>query len=473
MDLAISNVINVSVATPQTGVGEYNTSNLAIFTEEPYQSSFGDDGYKIYLSPTEVATDFGTDSKTYAMALGVFSQQPNILAGGGYLVVIPFITAVHDFVLTGVPASGSFTLTFTQGATAAIDWDDTASEIQTKVRVISGFESAVVTGSLASQSFSIAFTGYYGAVALPTVGGAGLQTSAPAAITITPSADAVGEDVAAAITRTVGLVQYFAGMGTKVFTEADMLEAAAVVQALNKLFFFTSFTEADVDEGGMLDLLATGSFTKSRAVPYFDDLDTALVYMASYAGSGLSVDFTGSNTTKTMHLKTLNGVQPDPSMTQTLLQKCKDAGADVYVSIQGVPKVFTSGENTFFDRMYNLLAFVGDLEVSGFNVLAQTSTKIPQTETGMDVLKGAYRKVCEKYVSNQYLAPGQWTDPTTFGNQENFFLNLEQRGYYIYSAPLSAQLPAARAARSAPLVQIAIKEAGAMHSGNVIVNVNP
>ena len=65
-----------------------NTSNLALFTDELPAMSFGSLGYSIYLSPSQVALDFGTSSRTYQMALSVFSQQPNILNGGGQLIVI-------------------------------------------------------------------------------------------------------------------------------------------------------------------------------------------------------------------------------------------------------------------------------------------------------------------------------------------------------------------------------------------------
>lgn len=371
-NLSIANVINVSVATPQSGLGKYSPNNLAIFTRDTPDPVFSS-GYKIYLSPTEVADDFGTGSATYSMANAVFSQQPNILAGGGYLVVIPFTSM---------------------------------------------------------------------------------------------------ETIDAAITRTKNLVEYFGIMCAELTTTDHMLAAAAVVQALNKIAFWFSYTPADIDPGGMLDQLTTGGFTKNRGLYYGNNLATALVMMASYAALGMSVNFDGSNTTLNMHMKTLSGVQPDPNMTQTLLNKAIAAGADTYVSIQGVPKVFCSGANVFFDRMFNLGWFVGAVTVAAFNVLAQNSTKIPQTESGMDILRGAVRQVCQQAVTNQFSAPGAWTNPVTFGNQQDLYLNVSQYGYYIYSTPIAQQSPASRADREAPLVQVALKEAGAIDSASIVINVN-
>lgn len=281
------------------------------------------------------------------------------------------------------------------------------------------------------------------------------------------------ETLQAAVARTQGIVQYFGVMATEITGLTDMLATAAVIQALNKIAFFVKRDPDTIEPGGELDQLTTGGFTQSRGLFYGSDDDSdALVMMASYAGKGLSVNFSGSNTTITMHLKDLTGVQPDPSMTQTLLEKAIDAGADTYVSLQGVPKVFCSGANDFYDQVYNLRWFVGALQVAGFNYLAESSTKIPQTEDGISGLKGAYRQVCQQAVSNQYSAPGTWTSAVTFGNQSDFLLNIGQVGYYIYSTPISQQSQADREARQAPIIQIALKEAGAVHSSTVIVYIN-
>jgi hypothetical protein len=372
--LELSNIINISVSQTPAGIGALNTSNLALFTDDTPAGTFPAVGYGIYLSPDGVATDFGTGSDTYKMALQVFSQSPNILANSGYLVVIALL--------------------------AAETLDD-------------------------------------------------------------------------AIVRTKDLVQYFGIMSTKIETQVDMLAAGAIVQAEPKIAFFASRLSADVAPGGKLDLLRSNNYTHSRGLYYGGATDlSALQMMAAYAGRALSTNFTGSNTTQTMQLKDLVGVTADPSMTQNIFDDCQDAGVDVYASVQGVSKVLTSGANSFFDDVYNLQWFVISLQVAGFNALAQSSTKLPQTENGVSSLKSAYRQVCEQAVNNQFLAPGTWTSPTTFGNLADFLANISQRGYYIYSTPISQQSAVDRAARVAPLIQIAVKEAGAIHSSSVIVNVN-
>lgn len=469
-DLSLSNIINVSVSEAPAGLGEYNTSNVALFSHEPFAESFGDLGYKIYLEPTEVGTDFGTDSETYNQALLIFGQAPNILANNGYLVVIPFVEAIQHLALSGVAASGSFILNYGAEATAAINWNDAVGVIQTKLQALAGLESVVVGGSIASQSLTVNFSGVEGPIALLTITSNTLETSGSTSITFTVTTTQAGETFAAAITRASSLVQFFGIIVTLVVAQAALLAAAAVVQAMNKVMVIVGSDPADVATGGKLDLLRTGGFTKTRGLFYGDS--NPLDFPGAFAGRGFSTNFDGSNTTQNMHLKDLSGVQPDSTLNQTLLDLCTAAGADVYGSFQGIPKIFESGANRFFDQVYNEGWLVGAIQIAGFNYLATASTKIPQTENGMDGLKGAYRQVCEQANANAYSAPGKWNSATTFGVQSDFLQNITQRGYYIYSTPIAQQSQADRAARKAPLVQIALKESGGINSSTVIVVVN-
>jgi len=488
--LALTNIINISIATPQPGIGAYNTSNLAILTRDTVNlATFGTAGYKIYTSPAQVGVDFATSSNTYAMANAVFSQQPNILLGGGYLVIIPFLsTAQVGQQLVTVPlstgglpaASGTFILSYNSSSSTAIAYNASAATIQTDIRVCTGLSSATVTGVTyqsngAIASFYVNFVGVSGADALFTLGTNSLADTNSVAITPTVAITIIGsssETLDQAILRSSSLVQYFGVMAAEVCTQAVLLLAAAVIQTLNKLLFDVTYTASDVSAGGRCVAIQQANFTQTRCLFYDDVLADSLTFMAAYAGLGLSTVFTGSNTTQTMHLKTLSGISPDPNITQTLLTNAIAAGADTYPSLQGVSKVFCSGANDFFDNQYNLQWFAGALQVAGFNYLATTNTKIPQTEQGMDGLKGAYRAVCEQAVANQFLAPGAWNSATTFGNVNSLVKNVAQRGYYIYSQPISLQSQANRVARSAPLIQMAIKYAGAIQSTSVIVYVN-
>jgi|SRR6185312_1743504 len=476
--LAISNIINVSVSQISSGANAYNTSNLALFTDEaPNLGTFGNLGYAIYVSPTQVGIDFGTASSTYAMALAVFSQQPNILNGNGQLIIILLKNSKQNLAFSGIAASGTFEITSTNGSTAAINWDDTASEIQTKLQAVTGQSEWIVTGSIASQSLNIQCASTYGAVTLFTISANSLMTSAPAAITITVTSTQAGETIQAAITRTQGLVNYFGVMVNEtlsVIGQTDLLAAAAVIQSLLLIGFFVSNQEADIQSGGMIDLLATGSLDHTRGLYYGDSTAlNDLIFLASYASLGLSTNFTGSNTTQTLNLKQLVGVQPDLTLTQTIYNLAVAAGADTYPSWQGTPGISSTGANTFYDQVYGTLWFAGAVQIAEFNYLATTNTKIPQTEAGMDGLKTSARGVCQQAVTNGFVAPGTWNSATIFGDPSKFILNISQFGYYIFSTPIAQQSQSDRDDRLSPLAQIAIKLAGAIQKGNTIVYINP
>lgn len=482
--LPLSNVISISASQTPTGAGQLNKSNLALFTRDaPNLGTFGNLGYQIYFSPSQVATDFGTASYTYQMAVQVFSQKPNILLPGGYLVIIPLIAgtaAVQNIAFSAVAASGTFMLTSPDlygGTTVAINWNDTAAQIQAKLNAIENMRGATVTGSIASLDLVVTLPNIDGVAALLTVSNDTLQTAGAAAVTLTVTTTTpgvAGETLTAAIARTQNVIQYFGVMTAEYVASADSQTAAAAIQALTKIAFFVSTFSADVAPAGYLDYFRSASLTQARGLYYSGNtLLSALQFMAAYASLGMSVDFSGSNTTTTMNLQQLAGVVADPNITATIWQQAVTAGADTYVSYQGVAGISCAGANQFFDQVYNLLAFSSDLQVAGFNYLAQAGTKIPQTESGMNGYKAALRVVCEQYVQNQYLAPGTWTSPVTFGNQVAFQNNISQRGYYIYSAPLSQQNPVNRAARQAPLVQLAGKQAGAIQSGAILVSINP
>lgn len=281
-----------------------------------------------------------------------------------------------------------------------------------------------------------------------------------------------GETLAEAITRAQGLVFFGACAYTMTgLTDVEILAAGAVAESSRKMLFVVSDDDTDlVGPGGLFFKVQDQGLKHTRCLFYGSDDPAKMLW--AYMGRAMSVNFSAANTTLTMNLKQLLTVSADSTLTQTIIANAKAVGADVYASIAGRASVLSYGANDFFDDVYNLDWFVGSLQVAGFNFLAQTSTKIPQTEAGMAGLKSAYRGVCQAAVSNAFVAPGAWTSPDTFGNPQDFIRNVADFGYYIYSSPVSAQSAADRDLRKAPPIQLAIKYAGAIHTSDVLVYVN-
>jgi len=278
------------------------------------------------------------------------------------------------------------------------------------------------------------------------------------------------EDLADAIARVKDTI-YFGGCSYTYSADAEeVLAAATYCQSISKLLFVVSYDSDDLEEDGLLYDIQDQTLTKTRGLYYSSSTDSESMKWA-YAGRGMSTNFSGSNTAQTMNLKQLSGISSD-DISQTVYGKAEAVGSDIYVSIAGRSSVISFGANSFFDDEYNMNWFIGALEVAGFNYLATTSTKIPQTEEGMNGLKGAYRAVCQRAVSNRFVAPGTWNSGDTFGDPEDFVRNIADFGFYIYSSPIAEQSQAEREARESPLVQIAIKFAGAIHTTEAIININ-
>ena len=83
----LSYTINVSLAMTPTGLADFNTNSIAIFSNEAADFS---EPYQAYITSSAVASDFGSNSLTYKMANALFTPVPNFRTGGGMLYIFPF-----------------------------------------------------------------------------------------------------------------------------------------------------------------------------------------------------------------------------------------------------------------------------------------------------------------------------------------------------------------------------------------------
>lgn len=291
---------------------------------------------------------------------------------------------------------------------------------------------------------------------------------------VVESLSEVVESLSDALNRVKAQI-YFGGWMTNKKAEAEEVIAAAQLnETLESIYLLGSGNAADFTaETGLFDKVSKLSLSRTKLLYYGDNtenLDNMRGFVSAYAGRGFSVNFAAQNSTITMNLKDLVGVSPDSTVTEAIYQNAEQLGVDMYVAYNGLPKIVSNGNPLYFDDIYNRLWFELTMRVELFNALATTSTKIPQTETGMNNLKSAARAVCQRGVYNGFMAPGTWNGTDTFGDQDDFYRNIEDFGFYVYSAPVSQQSQSEREARVAPVVQVACKQAGAIHKMNLIIN---
>ena len=140
----------------------------------------------------------------------------------------------QTLVLSGVAASGVFKVNYNGNASADINWNDAIATIQTKVRAISGLSTAVVTGSIASQSIVINLSTLSVVQSLMFVTSNTLATVAPAAITFTYNFNFQNT-----LTPQSKKYQFILGVGNIIITPIILSPSSDTVAALSVINFIS------------------------------------------------------------------------------------------------------------------------------------------------------------------------------------------------------------------------------------------
>lgn len=379
--IPISYVVSATAVTPARGLEPLKLSTILLLTDEEPANSITE-SYMISRTATAIIQQWGTETEVAKQAQAIFSQQPNILANDGYVIVAPYKNT-----------------------------DETYSQ---------------------------------------------------------------------AITRLAGEIYFEGILTTRTVTDDEAVAASTLVQSMNNriLMLPASNTNALTASTGLFAKVASNTRTKCVLYTLGEDEETAALnarlFAAAYLSRGFAVNYSGSNTTITMNLKDLVGIQADTNISEGILSQCVAIGADCFPSIEGLAKVISNRQGgMYFDQVTNQIWFLNAIQRAVFNVLAQTNTKIPQTEAGLEKITKAIRQVCNQGVINGFLAPGTWNSPDTFGVQSDFLRSIEEFGYYIYHQPVSEQLQSEREQRKAPLFSIAAKESGSVHQANIVIYIEP
>lgn len=485
--LDINNVVNVSVSSVPQGLSSVNMNSVCFFTTETPDNL---DQYRVYLNARDVATDYGTGSETYAMANALFAQTPNILSGGGRLIVAPMIDAVSAtqgrFVTANISANLSSLIAVTDGDLRVVlngsNIDLTGVSFAgcstlADIALILGrkLPDALVSATSTAITVKSKKTGADSTVVLEALsGGTGTNLAAAgllntAAGTDTDGEDSSGETIVDALARVSALTQ-FVGFFTNLHVEESVyLSTSTAIQSLSNIWVNATASISDI-LGVCTDIGAAGN-TKTKCLVYTFGIDEANLMCAAYVGRSFSVNFSGSNTFLTMNLKALATILPDTGITQTIYTNAKAAGVDTYdnFGIGAVTSTRYGSTGLYFDEIYANLWLQFALQIAGFNYLASTSGRVPQTEAGMNGLASSYIKVLQQGITVGVIGVGlQWNSSETFGDPESLRASVTAVGYYVYWQPIAQQPQPERADRIAPVIQIAIKRAGAIQHSDVL-----
>lgn len=496
----ISNVVTVTLLPEGAAAARDNMNVTAIMTSQQSGPLSTANRYELYSDIASVAEDFGTDSEMYAHAAVFFSQVPNPVNAGGVLVAgywrgASESVAATAAVLTGAQLSevtvvdqaqaisdGAFDIDVDGGTVNVTALDlrtvtslaDIATALNTAITgatvTLTADDEIVVTSDTTGATSLLTLvtdpgTGTY----VGTIFGLGAGTGA----TVVQGAAAdtlTAETKVEAVTALKALVNFkgFAFIDDPSDADSKLLATWAQANSVLSYDVFSASTNLNVDPTNPVWDIKLSSLTNYRML--YSAAGNRL-FATAYMARAHVVNFNGENTALTMHLKTLTGITAE-DYTQTEIAAAKAVGLDIYTTIKNLPVTLTSGANDFVDNRYNLLAFIDAVQTDMYNLLKTTATKIPQTRRGVNQLIDQAEKTTRGFVRAGVFAPGTWSSPDYFGDKETFDRNIEESGFYWLAGALADQTQADRQARKSPVLQGAVKNAGAIHSVDVIINFN-
>lgn len=185
-----------------------------------------------------------------------------------------------------------------------------------------------------------------------------------------------------------------------------------------------------------------------------------------------STNWEGNNTAKTIKFKRQPSVSADAGITTSIANKLDRLGINYYTDYDGTAFLAegrTLGTEIFFiDSKVGRDALVDGLRVDAATRLIQ-QPKIPQTDEGQVTLEGSLLRRLEQFVRNGFVGKGLTWNSIGFGNLATG--DILERGYYMFSESYTLQSQSDREKRKAMPIQIAVKEAGAIHSADILIYV--
>ena len=492
--LSVSDVVSVDInmaplAIPQRNFGALciaGSSNVIDATERVRE----------YATLDEVVDDFGTTTPEYLAADLFFSQapRPSILYIGRWLQTASSAVLVGAvFTPTSQPAllasliavtNGIFDISIGGVAThiTAVDFsaqtnlNGCASVINTK---LSPGASCIWSGN----QFDIKTTAT-GVIATITyastpVSGTGTDISAMLGLTQAsgaraPANGAAAETALAGAAALRGHPEWY-GLMYALAIPLSTSDHTAIAQFIEgcdpvSIYGYTTQNTNVLDPTVTTDL---ASVLKSMVLQRtFGQFSSSSPYaVASMYGRAFTVAFEANDTMITLKFKQEPGVIGE-ILTQAQAASLKKKNCNVFVFFSNGAAIIQQGVMAggyYFDERHGMDWQANRIQTDVFNVLYQSSTKIPQTDAGVHILVTTVTNSLIQGVTNGLIAPGTW-NASGFGQlKQGDTLPL---GFYVYAPRVGSQPQSIREQRIAPTIQCALKLAGAVHFADVIVNVN-
>ncbi len=448
--------------------------NITRETRTPQQMDFGSLAFvhptdmtdprpriKKYTSLTDLAADYPTDSGPYHAGLFWWSQTP--MPRDFYVIKSSIetdasvATAQLDF--TGTSATGGKVIitfddyVFTYETTAAEADTDVALGVAELIGKHPWYE-AVATGAVVDVTGH--WTGsFFNTIEIKnaTFQEPGLnlfitQFSGGANATMEPIQttlqEALEEDAGF---YAIALDRQYREDVTQITDCADWVEA-------NEKVFMVNTNDKKVLDGtditDILSVLKTAGYSRTCGFYTRNPIDYAEIGAFAILAT---TSFRGTDTVKTLKFKDIALVDHE-NITGAQLATINDKRGNVVVETAGIKMIHegitSSGE--YLDNIHCSDALAAEITTRVFGALARTSTKIPYTERGMDLLKYEVEGALIQYDTNGFIG----SDIDEEGN--------ELPSYEIWSGRVIDASPADKADRVAPNISFRARLASSVHS---------
>lgn len=489
--LPVSQLIKVGVILTPAGAQAQNLSSLLVLGNSPVIDSV--ERMRTYASLAGVALDFSNVAPEYQAAALWFAQapQPTTLkigrwaktAAAGVLRGAPLSAAQQALANFTAVTSGGFTYTKNGGTATnvtAINLSGALNLNGVAALITSALTGATMTWNASFGRFELTsgITGGTSTVSFLTAPGTGTDISALLGMTSASG----GAYTAPGVALETGLqaVQLFDnqfgqswyGLVIPEASDADHEAVAGYVEGANTKHLYGITTQ---DAGTLVPATTTdiSSVLKARAYKKtMVQFSSSNAYaIASAFGRILTVDYNGSATAISLMYKQEPGVVAE-ALNVTQVGSVTAKNCNVFVGYDNSTNILQRGvmsSGNFVDEITGTDWLAVTMQNALYNLLYTSTTKVPQTDAGMQLLVTTCDSICAQAVVNGLLAPGVWNSGGFGALVQGDFM---PKGFYTYAPRVATQLQSDRTARKSVPIQVAAKLAGAIHDISVTVTVN-
>ncbi|GMG90662.1 hypothetical protein Cmtc_18820 [Cupriavidus sp. TKC] len=486
--LPVSRLINVSInMSPLAAQGANLNTALILGASAVIDTN---ERMRSYGTIDAVGSDFPSTAPEYVAALLYFQQtpQPSQLyigrwakaATSGSLRGAVLSAAQKDIAVWKAVTAGSFKVTIDASAKtlSALDFSGVSNLNGVAAIIQTALAGATCVWNGTQFVITSPTTGASSKVSYATPSGSGTDISAMLGLTAGLASAPVDGILAETPDSCVNIfLDRFANKFLGVmFADTSLSNAqhttvASLIEADQRhIYGATSQEPTMLDPTSTADLAST---LKALSLKYsFVQWSSSNPYAAaSLFGRFLTTDFNGNNTTITLMYKQEPGIAAE-TLSSSQADTLQAKNCNVFVEYDNDTAIVQYGvtpSGIFIDSIYNSIWFRNRIQTDVYNLLYQSTTKIPQTDAGNALIATTIEAACAAAVNNGYLAPGVWNSGGFGALKQGDTL---AKGYYVYAPPIALQSQSDREARKSVSFQVAAKEAGAIHTVDILVNVN-